>query len=51
MKYKRLFFILAIAVIVLAIPLIAMQFTTEANWTFTGFLIMGFYTTGNRIGY
>lgn len=34
-------FIYSAAAIVLSIPLIAMQFTTEVNWTASDFLIMG----------
>jgi len=34
-------FIYSSAAIVLMIPLVAMQFTTEVNWTASDFLIMG----------
>lgn len=34
--------IFGIPLLILAIPLIAMQFTSEVNWTISDFLIMGF---------
>lgn len=48
MKNKRLIIILATATTLLAIPLIAMQFTTEVNWDLRDFTIMGvlLYGTG-----
>ncbi len=42
MKNKRLFGILIAIVLLLSVPLIAMQFTTEVNWTMADFAIMGF---------
>lgn len=41
MKNKRLKFILLIVVSLLLIPLIAMQFTDEVNWTVLDFVIAG----------
>jgi peptidoglycan/LPS O-acetylase OafA/YrhL len=40
MKNKRLIFLLAIAGLLLTIPLIAMQFTQEVNWNITDFIKM-----------
>ncbi|MBT8196061.1 MAG: hypothetical protein HKO56_01655 [Bacteroidia bacterium] len=41
MQNKRFTIILSIAAIVLLIPLIAMQFTNEVNWTLADFLVGG----------
>lgn len=41
MKISRLFIILIAVGILLLIPLIAMQFTSEVAWSFFDFLIMG----------
>ena len=41
MKNKRLNIILLVAVIILFIPLVAMQFTDEVDWTILDFVIMG----------
>lgn len=38
---KRLFIILLTSVILLLIPLITMQFTTEVNWTLSDFVVAG----------
>ena len=48
MKNKRLIIILTVVTIVLLIPLIAMQFTNEVNWTLLDFVVMGvlLYGTG-----
>lgn len=40
MKNKRLIIILAIVVVLLSIPLIAMQFTNEVKWSGFDFLVM-----------
>ncbi|SDS54199.1 hypothetical protein SAMN05216503_3394 [Polaribacter sp. KT25b] len=41
MKKKRFRIILTITVIILLIPLIAMQFTNEVNWKFLDFIVAG----------
>lgn len=46
MKNKRRTIILFITVILLLIPLIAMQFTNEVNWTFLDFVVAGFLLFG-----
>ena len=46
MKNKRLIIILSIVVCILFIPLIAMQFTDEVNWTLTDFIIGGILLFG-----
>jgi hypothetical protein len=48
MKNKRLILILTSIALLLLIPLFAMQFTTEVNWTLSDFAIMGILllTTG-----
>lgn len=42
MKNKRLIIIQSVVGILLLIPLIAMQFTTEVDWDIFDFVIMGF---------
>jgi len=46
MQNKRLLIILLITIILLLIPLIAMQFTNEVNWTLFDFIIAGFLIFG-----
>jgi hypothetical protein len=46
MKNKRLLIILAIAATMLLTPLIAMQFTSEVDWTRSDFVIMGIMLFG-----
>lgn len=41
LKNKRLFIILLVIAILLLIPFIAMQFTSEVSWTSFDFMIMG----------
>ena len=41
MKNKSLYIILIAVAILLLIPLIAMQFTNEINWTIFDFVVMG----------
>jgi len=63
MKNKRLIIIVIITAILLIIPLIAMQFTDEVNWTLLDFVVAGVLLIGtglmcgfvmrktNKIGY
>ena len=41
MRNKRLIIVLAIVAVLLAVPLIAMQFTSEVKWGIFDFLVMG----------
>ena len=41
MKNKKLYIILAVLGIILIIPLIAMQFTEEVNWSLLDFIVAG----------
>ena len=41
MKNRRLIGILGTVAVLLCIPLVAMQFTNEVNWTFSDFVIAG----------
>lgn len=45
---KRIFIILAIVLLILSLPLIAMQFTDEVNWDLFDFMVMGIliFSTG-----
>lgn len=43
---KRLMFLVAVAGLLLSIPLIAMQFSTEVNWTISDFFTMGILLFG-----
>ena len=47
---KRLFGILLTVVLILAIPLVAMQFTNEVNWDIFDFLVMGVLLTSTGLG-
>ncbi len=49
MKNKRLVLILTSASVLLLIPLIAMQFTDEVNWSAFDFLLMGILLTGTGL--
>lgn len=49
MKNRRLKAILLTALILLIIPLIAMQFTTDVNWSVSDFLIMGVLLMGTGL--
>ena len=49
MKNKRLKIILLIVAILLLIPLIAMQFTEEVNWTPLDFVIAGVLLLGTGL--
>ncbi len=48
MQNKRLIIIVIISVILLLIPLVAMQFTDEVNWNLLDFVVAGslFFGTG-----
>jgi hypothetical protein len=49
MKNKRLLIILATVVILLLIPLVAMQFTNEVDWNIFDFTIMGILLLGTGL--
>jgi len=49
MKYKRLNIILIIIALLLLIPLIAMQFTDEVNWSILDFVIAGTLLLGTGV--
>jgi hypothetical protein len=49
MKNTRLTIILATASTLLMIPLVAMQFTNEVNWSASDFIIMGILLFGTGI--
>jgi hypothetical protein len=49
MKNKRLVIILSVAAVLLIVPLLAMQFTDEVNWTFPDFAIMGVLLFGTGL--
>lgn len=49
MQNKRLLIIFSIVGILLIIPLIAMQFTNEVNWSVSDFLIMGLLLSGTGL--
>lgn len=49
MKNKRLVIIFFIVALLLLIPLIAMQFTAEVNWTFLDFIVAGFLFLGTGL--
>jgi len=46
---KRLVVILLSALLLLLIPLIAMQFTDQVSWTFSDFLVMGLLLFGTGL--
>jgi hypothetical protein len=49
MKNKRLIIILSTAAVLLLVPYIAMQFTSEVDWTSSDFLIMGILLFGTGL--
>ena len=49
MKNKRLIIIVFTSIIILLLPLIAMQFTDEVNWTLFDFVIAGILLIGTGL--
>ncbi len=49
MQNTRLLIILTVIGILLLIPLVAMQFTTEVNWSVTDFITMGILLLGTGL--
>jgi energy-converting hydrogenase Eha subunit A len=49
MKNKRLVFIFSTIAVLLSLPLITMQFTTEVNWTLSDFIIAAVLLTGTGL--
>lgn len=49
MKNKRLIIMLSAAALLLSVPLIAMQFTSEVDWDIFDFLVMGFLLFGTAL--
>lgn len=48
-KNKRLTYILSAVLLLLSLPLIAMQFTNEVNWTASDFIIAGILLGGTGL--
>lgn len=49
MEEKRLFGIVITVALLLCIPLIAMQFTAEVNWTLSDFVVAGILLLGTGL--
>ncbi len=49
MKNKGIVVTLAVVALLLLIPLIAMQFTNEVQWTLSDFVLMGILLTGTGL--
>ncbi|NCU31526.1 MAG: hypothetical protein EOM23_01005 [Candidatus Moranbacteria bacterium] len=49
MKNKRLIIIIASAAILMLVPLVAMQFTSEVNWNISDFIIAGVLLFGTGL--
>ena len=47
---KRIILLLILPVIILLIPLVAMQFTSEVNWSITDFIIAALLLFGTAFG-
>lgn len=50
MKNKRIFIVLVVVGILLLIPLISMQFTSEVDWDLRDFIIMGILLFATGLG-
>lgn len=46
---KRLMLLISAATLILSIPLIAMQFTTEVDWSLFDFIVMGILLFGTAL--
>lgn len=53
MKSKNILYIALGTVLILLVPLVAMQFTTEVNWSLSDFIVMGvmLFVTGTLIDF
>jgi hypothetical protein len=51
MQNKRLIIIVLISALILLIPLIAMQFTSEVNWNLLDFVVAGVLLLGTGLMY
>lgn len=51
MKAKPILFVALATAAILMIPLIAMQFTAEVNWTLSDFVAMGILVSGTGLLY
>jgi hypothetical protein len=49
MKTKDIIGVFAVTAAILMVPLIAMQFTKEVNWTLSDFVIMGILLAGTGL--
>lgn len=49
MKNKRIYILLAVVAAILLIPLIAMQYTDEVNWSTMDFMVMGAMLLGTGV--
>lgn len=51
MNYKRIIYVFAATAAILMVPLIAMQFTNEVDWSFMDFIVMGVLLSGTGLMY